>query len=146
MCNRKRIFCSFVKNTDIETSNVKLQLVDVKICWSGKGILIEIFKKKRKHEKGSRVARNKSDIQTCSASGRTASFQQCWCMYFIFPLRYFVRIFFQNDPATLLKCLTIASEMMEGTTLDTIIPSLRTLTEVLVSELLIVQSLQKYGQ
>ena len=54
---------------------------------------------------------------------------------YCFQLNFMNKImFFQNDPATLLKCLTIASAMMEGTALTTIIPSLRTLTEVLVGE------------
>ena len=38
----------------------------------------------------------------------------------------------QNDPATLLKCLTISAEMMDCSKVDSMIPSLLTLKDVLV--------------
>ena len=42
-------------------------------------------------------------------------------------------ICFQNDAATLLKCMTIVCEMLQGVDLKTLLPSLQTLCETLVS-------------
>lgn len=41
-------------------------------------------------------------------------------------------LYIQNDPQTLLKCMTIASEMLQSVGLKTLTPTLQTLIETLV--------------